>query len=204
MEAPQLKCPNCKASFDYTAKFCAACRTPLELPKALCDLEYGEFDTQIRSIIEIARLDKSKLEDLTPKAHAVFDGIGETELISGALLLAKSGISLDPAVSILVKELYSKGLAPGQENFVEALSCIKGNTKVIRAMTSLAQYEVSEERQARPLWALGAIGDPSTRGFVEYWASRGRPAAKVALKLFGTGTFQMIKEEHKRIAKLHW
>ncbi len=52
-------------------------------------------------------------------------------------------------------------------------------------------------RQEDSICALGAIGDPSERGRLEYIANRGsksiRKAAKVALELYGKATYDEIK-----------
>jgi regulator of replication initiation timing len=91
------------------------------------------------------------------------------------------------------------------EETVRALSHFTGNSKAKQALIDAlhARIFVGRQEVGSPykyaMYALSALGDPSTREHLEYWTTYGdvdiRRAARLALELFGKATFDEVVAE---------
>lgn len=93
------------------------------------------------------------------------------------------------------------------EESVRVLSCFAGNPGVTDMLIKIQKGEAFETQldvvpKSAAIYALGAIGDPQSREYLEYLASHGdkfyQKRAKLALKLFGKGNYDQIKAAAKK------
>jgi hypothetical protein len=124
------------------------------------------------------------------------DGQVLVELVATAEKLMAAYYDDDPVVADIMRM-----------KTLRALSFAKNNAAAAHAIINASKGSVLVPKYANPpfsadFYALGALGDPSTREFLEFWANRGRrpgeegiqKTAQIALELFGTATYDEIEK----------
>ena len=179
-----------------------------ELNIVLQDIKLGNRERKIEAIKKISPADKENLQDLKPVLLDIMEkGDGQVAWYA-ATALAELGDQSDGTAENLIANLTP----PPSENenilkyaTTQSLSNIKYNPRVVDALMSAYQTDRNISVRMGCLWALGAIGDPSSKEFLEYIARQGNGeepcAAQAALELFGKGDFEEIHTRKVELGK---
>lgn len=178
---------------------------PSEIQKLLQDIEMGSREKKIVALQEISRVGKGHLQEVRPVLLNTMRREDAKIAWFAACALAVFGDQSEETIENLIANLDPP---PSEEEniikyaTIQALSNVKNNTRVVDALIRTYQTDQNISVRLGSIWALGAIGDESSREHLEYIASRGEGkelrAAQDALELFGKGSFEEIhlrKEE---------
>lgn len=174
------------------------------------DLRFGNRDAKLRALDRLRELRPASERVKVAIREVMTEGDGAVQL-SGARALVAVGEESDTVVQVLLSALELPlmerreaiqaggraldefiGTLLAKQLAVESLSYLRTRPEVVEALLRTAQYAQSPlDRDA--LCALGAIGSPAAREFIEYQSRRGNRAAETVLKLFGKADFEMIK-----------
>ena len=185
---------------------------PQSLDDAISDLKFGNFDQKVKAVITIYRIKPSELERLRPEIEKGFldaDGLGEQ--LFGAWEIARERICIDPVVQVLLHAVNASSprtveSRAGRCMALDGLSYLKNEPRIVDALTQLsrANFVQGDYREGDyAMWALGAIGAPDSKPLLEQAAASGNRAAKAALSLFGTGTWNEIQEANERLKQMN-
>lgn len=199
MSIPVMTCSRCGAAFDWRGQFCAGCGNNLSLQRALCDFEYGDFDARVNGACAVAGTDKALWQQLAPEVELFLVNLTPHLALSAAVKLQIGG-AMHPRVTGILLENLAKYPDVGfsYDEFLSAVSTMRDNAEAItllKRLTQAGKHRIAAELSTlvtRFFCALGAIGNPETRPFLEYWAIRRESGAIAALQCFGTAPYQHI------------
>jgi len=181
---------------------------PSEIQKLLQDIEMGSREKKIDALQEISRVGKGHLQEVRPVLLNTMRRGDSIIAWFASTALAELGDQSDETIGNLIANLDPP---PSEdENIlkyatIQALSNVKNNTQVVDALIRKYQTDQNISVRLASIWALGAIGDESSRKHLEYIATRGEGeelrAAQAALELFGKGGFEEIKSKKEQLGK---
>jgi len=195
-----MNCPRCSARFTYSVQFCSGCGNNVELQRALCDFEYGDFEARIAGICAIAKFDKDRLQELSPRIDNYLAGIKPDYALRGAMVLQTNGVDNPRVTTILLHNLdnFNELRDEEQAKLLNAVSTMRNNPEVVSRLKSWAHGSFFRSRM---LCTLGAIGESTAKPFLEYWADRGEAGAIAALRLFGIASVKEISDLFEQVQK---
>ena len=181
---------------------------PSEIQKLLQDIEMGSREKKIDALQEIGRVGKGHLREVHPVLLNTMRREDAQIAWFATTALAELGDQSDETIGNLIANLDS----PPCENeniiryaTIQALSNVKNNTQVVDALIRKYQTDQNISVRLASIWALGSIGDESSRKHLEYITTRGEGeelrAAQAALELFGKESFEEIKSKKEQLDK---
>lgn len=201
MSVPAMNCPRCGVQFRHDAQFCAGCGNNVELQRALCDFEHGDFDARISGLCAIARIEKPRLQEFASEVSGFLTKLKPHYAFQAAAALQKNGVEHPQVAEILLNNLarFLELESDDREKLLDAISTIHNNPDVTGLLKGWVQSSWSTKREM--LCTLGAIGDLDTKSFLEYWAIRGEPEAIAALQLFGKAALKDVLALSERLGR---
>jgi tetratricopeptide (TPR) repeat protein len=179
-----------------------------ELTVLLQDVKMGNRERKIEAIRKISKAGKGHLQEIRPVLIDIMEKGDNLIAYIVSCTLAELGDQSNETVENLIINLNPP---PGEnENIIkfattQALSHIRNNKHVIDALMNAYQTDTNISVRLGSIWALGAIGDISSKDFLEYIATHEEGeelrAAQAALELFGKGSFEEIQNTKVELGK---
>jgi hypothetical protein len=182
---PVTSCSQCGGQFQRKAQFCTACGNNLELQNALCDFEYGDFDARVSGACSVARIDKARWQELEADVEAFLGRLKPHYALKAAIALQTNGAVHESVTSILLHNLESLSELDDDDRLrlLNAVSTMRNSTEAsIQLKRWIQGGPFGKDTTGKIFIALGAIGEPSNKPFLEYWAIRGEGSATAALQ----------------------
>lgn len=158
-------------------------------------IKFGNRDEKFDAL---GKIKKANIENIDEACEVILDAIakGDGNLqLTGAVTLAALGNESDGVIEILTSVLslpYSDSEIPIRYYAMEGLSYIRNRPEIIDTILNTAQNDDSIAVRNGAAYALGAIGNPKAKEYLEYQDQHGNSAAKAALALFGAEDFNTI------------
>jgi hypothetical protein len=190
--------------FDYAAQFCSKCGERLELQRVLCDFEYGDLRARMHGASVIARLDNSVFQNILSELNSYLASLKPKYALEAAMALQSDGVRLPSVTQILLSNMRPESWAEFSEeerkHLLDVMSTFRNDPVVAKWLMEEGRSDWALRETI--LCLLGAIGDPETKPFVAYWATRGEAEAVAALQLFGKAKVAEIMAFAKRYKRL--
>lgn len=175
----------------------------MELDKEIAEsfldtIKFGSKDDKFKALIELRDVRGINLDKVSPTLYSIIENSQDKiEKFLAAISLVKLGITSPDLIDKLFNGLdffvnnpdYISSDLIIENHLLKTMSTLKGNMLVINNITeSIKNCRNSDNSQLliNPcLRALGALGDESSREFLEFWEKKGNMAAISALSSFG-------------------